>query len=143
MTQEPQKTPDEAQERVAVSSTRLLDDGGYTIFILNVVKLEEHYAKIEVLQVSSWTGDDSKEPLDPQPYFEATIKWDGCSHVHFGGIENGRRDGYLHVCGVTLWKQHCRVMEWAYKETTKLIKAMSPDELWVESSKDVSATEKS
>ena len=113
---------------------RLLDDDGYCIFILNVVKIEEHFAQIEVLEVSSWTGDESKEPLDPEPYFEATIKWDGCSHVHFGGIVNGSRDGYLHVCGVTLWKQHCRVMEWAYKETTKLIKAMSPDELWGESS---------
>ena len=117
-----------------IESMRLLDHDGYPIFILNVVKLERHYANIEVLQVSAWAGDDGHEPLDPQPYFEAAINWDGSSHVHFGGIENSRRNGYLHFCGVDSWKQHCRAMEWAYKETTKLIKLMSTDELWVESS---------
>ncbi len=110
---------------------RLLGAHGLTAFILTVKELSETRAEIEVVRVCSWDSG-SNEPGDLEPYFEATIKWDGCSHVFFGGVDGGKRDDYLHLCGVNEWKEHARVMEWAYRETTKLISAMESDEMWGE-----------
>lgn len=110
----------------------LSDADEYPIFILKVWELGPHFAKIEVIEVTGWSGDDQKEPIELAPYFEATIQWEGSSHIYFGTPEDGRRDGCLYMGGLECWKRHCRVMEWAYKETTKLIKEMMTDELWVE-----------
>lgn len=110
---------------------RLLGEHGLTEFILTVTDLSETNVDIEVSQVVSWEASGDV-PVDLEPYFEATIKWDGCSHIWFGAIEGESRDGYLHLCGVTAWKSHVRVMEWAYREAAKLIVAMESDEIWEE-----------
>lgn len=104
-----------------------LDVDGLPLFLLNVLKLEDHAADIEVLEVDGWT--EAKAPEETRLYLRATIKWDGCSHVEFGEIENGKPTGYLHLCGAFYWKRHCEIMQWAFMQTAMLVKDMDQNEL--------------
>lgn len=91
-------------------------------FVLDITEVEDHYAKYELREVVSWTADN--EPIETEEYLDGYIKWDGCSHVNIGD------DGYLHLCGADYWKRHCKVMEWVYKEVSKLIERFEEDEVW-------------
>lgn len=34
------------------------------------------------------------DPRQAEPFIRGSVKWDGCSNLHFGDD-----DGYLHLCG--------------------------------------------
>lgn len=94
----------------------------YPYFVLNITEVDSRYASFELEEVESWGGE--LDDLETSLYLKGSIKWDGCSRLEIGD------NGYLHLCGVELWKRHCRVMEWVYKEVSKLIKDFEEDEVW-------------
>lgn len=98
-------------------------DAGYPAFLLFVTDARPFSVDVEILEVTSW--DTEKQPLETEKYLSATVKFDGCCHVTFGDEQ-----GYIHMCGVDSWKKHCKMMEWVYKEATKLIPDMVADEVW-------------
>lgn len=71
--------------------------------------LDEAHVDFEVYQV---TGEDDDgylfgpgdgmvhDPERPISDVHGMVKWDGCSHVHFGHKNNR---GYLHLCGSHDW----------------------------------------
>lgn len=48
---------------------------------------------------------EHKDERDYDVYLKGTIKWDGCSHLHFGD------EGYLHLCGKYFFDIHIKIMK--------------------------------
>ena len=70
--------------------------------------------------VTGWTGTSPStcDVAEHEPYLHCTIKWDGCSHLTFGGPDHGSatgRDGYLHFCGADDFKNHALLLEALYR----------------------------
>jgi hypothetical protein len=84
------------------------------LFLLHLTERGDHYISFDVYEVVSW--DEDWVPGDIEPYLSGMIKWDGCSHINFGEIEDGARNGYMHLCGVHAWVNHCLLMRelWDY-----------------------------
>jgi hypothetical protein len=108
----------------------LIDEQGYVAFIATLTERSDHYVTFDIVEIGVWNMDNSPVLDRAEPYAQITIKWDGCSHVYFGGIKDisdprvpqpSERDAYLHICGPEHWKLHIRMMEWIYKEAEKLI----------------------
>lgn len=115
----------------------LRDSRDYPIFVAEITELDWYCVTFKVFSVSAWFPDengkytyDKLEEEYYRPYLSAYIKWDGCSHVDFGEPENKGRDGYLHLCGVDAWKEHVGLMEWLYKEASRLIENFDRSEFW-------------
>jgi len=70
-------------------------------------------AKVDA--VVAWDEDGGAH--EHEPYLECMIKWDSCSHIHFGEPEGnpGGRNGYLHFCGVDDFKNHALLLEALYR----------------------------
>ncbi len=82
----------------------LLKTGEYVEFLIEFEGDTEYSANFKVYEVISWTADDI-EPSETELYLKGLIKWDGCSHIWFGDS-----DGYIHLCGKSMWDKHVRVM---------------------------------
>lgn len=104
-----------------------LKDGNHDIFRITITDYAEHMISFVVHEVIAWSKDN--RPADFNNYLRGTIKWEGCSHIFIGeDLEN--TDGYLHLCGVQSWKNHCMVMEWIYKTVFSMIESADKSEEW-------------
>lgn len=104
----------------------LTDEHGYVLFLIKIKPNTIINMDFEVVEVVSWEGDGSKLPGNTELYLEGCIKWDGCSHIWFGAKENGRRDGYIHMCGEDAWKNHAAVMLALFELAKKTIPGFKP-----------------
>ena len=98
---------------------------------------EDHYAKAVVWEISA-REDGTNIPLfDPvegqgpiqeldkaQVYLEATVKWDGCTHVN--------TPGYWHWCGPGCYRKHIALVEYLYRRAFELM-GEGPEEAWEDS----------
>lgn len=80
--------------------------------------------------VTAWETDGS--PAEFEPYLRCVIKWDSCSHFHFGKPAEGNgRDGYLHLCGVDDLRRHVALIEEVYHLAfERMGREPEPDEHW-------------
>lgn len=69
--------------------------------------------------VIAWNPDGAA--CEFEPYLDFYMKWDGCCHVYFGEKEDGRHDGYLHLCGAGSWERHIFLMAELYRWAEKAI----------------------
>lgn len=104
----------------------LCRDGDYITFLLDVTEVKSHYMNGVVYEVTAWSGNETKEPVEVEQYMDVYIKWDGCSHYTFG--EEGG-NGYLHLCGAEYIERHCKAVKAVYEYASKVIEAFDEDEL--------------
>lgn len=97
-------------------------------FVVTVTEKAEHYVKLDARRVTAWEAD-SDAVADTEPYLSASVKWDGGSHVEFDS--GGDVGGYMHLCGVSAWRDHCQMMEWLFKTACAMIPALDESERWV------------
>jgi len=116
------RTPETSIALAGRESRVLLREEGYTNYLIAVGKDTESKMDFEVYEVTAWDCDEANTPLEADLYMTGTIKWDGCSHVWFGEKdENGKQDGYLHLCGKSYWNRHVEVMNAVYALAEKII----------------------
>lgn len=70
----------------------------------------------EFKTVQSWNEDGS--PWETDFFMRGGIKWDGCSNLYFTG-EDGDNDSYYHLCGISYYINHMRVLAFAYELMVK------------------------
>lgn len=87
-------------------------NGKYIDYILTI-NPEEYHCEFVLEEVGSWEGENGI-PCDKEVVIRGVVKWDGCSHVNFGDEE-----GYIHLCGKTLWKKLSDILPWCYEEVVK------------------------
>lgn len=112
-------TPEENQthDGAGLASAVLFSvDGRCASFRLTVTHRSSHTISGTVEEITSWAGDGSWAPGESELYLKFYMKWDGCCHVWFGEEdEEGKQDGYLHLCGADSWDKHIALMRWLYK----------------------------
>lgn len=59
---------------------------------------------------------------EAQPLIHGSIKWDACSHVHFGD------EGYVHLCGKESFEQISEALKRIFKEAGDILKEGHNDE---------------
>lgn len=96
----------------------LIKTGEYVDFLIEFEEDTESSANFKVYEVITWTGD-TVEPSETELYLKGLIKWDGCSHIWFGGED---KDGYIHICGKSRWDLHNQVMSAIWDRCRSLIK---------------------
>ena len=97
----------------------LLSVDGYVNFIIEVTKPDvSHIMSFKVYEVISWECDEEKTPYDKELYVHGDIKWEGCSHIWFGEDDS---EGYLHLCGRSVWERHCGVMSEVFEYASRTI----------------------
>ena len=97
----------------------LLEDNGLPLFLIEYGKGNlETDCSFEVFEVMSWSMENIPEEIEL--YVRGTIKWDGCSHIYFGGEQN--EDGYIHMCGKHSFVNHCKLMAALWEVVTARIK---------------------
>lgn len=87
-------------------------------FLIEWNKIEDHYADFIIHEINSWEMDNT--PSDFEKYLNGSIKWDGCSHIWFGGED---KDGYLHLCGKHYFDKHCNLLQAIWDICSKRIKS--------------------
>jgi hypothetical protein len=107
------------------------DEGGFVQFIVTFT-VQKYLCAFTVHDVTGGWDAETHEPLGVEPYCRGHIKWDGCSHVWFGAEQDdGKPDGYLHLCGAAFWADHVQLMEWLYRQSAELIgKTFDPSQRW-------------
>ncbi len=119
--------PDKA---VALSKLLCADDG-LPEFLIKIENDVEYQMEFEVYEVGG--GEENKEtgkydvPCNLELYLTGAIKWDGCSHIWFGEKEEGKQDGYLHLCGKYCWEKHNKMMNALFELAAKTIKHFDKD----------------
>ena len=64
--------------------------------------------------------DHTSDPYLAERFVEGFVKWDGCSHVQLGEINN---DGYLHLCGVEDWNRLATTLLAIHKRCGEIMRA--------------------
>lgn len=91
-----------------------------------------------VKNVISWSFDGD-EPLDYELFANIYVKWDGCSHFWFEGMDNlyseedRGKDSYYHICGVRDYIGFMRNLVFCYEimiENLGEDKILEKDELY-------------
>jgi hypothetical protein len=108
----------------------LLGDEDYTQFIVECTKKTDYVVDFRVYDSIHWAfGED--EPFEKELYLSCSIKWDGCSHFWFGEEEDGKPDGYLHICGLGSYYDHVKLMAYLYEKAFELMEREPlDDEHW-------------
>lgn len=107
----------------------VLNNDDYAEFIVEVSKSESHFVDFNVYTNVKW-GMGDPEPFEKDDYLGCSIKWDGCSHFHFGEEEDRGRDGYLHICGLHSYYEHVKLMEFLYEKAFELMEKEPLDGNW-------------
>lgn len=79
---------------------------------------------VDVEEVTEWgEGENGKydKPFAFEDYLGACLKWDGCSHIWYGEIEEGRRDAYHHLCGGFCFERHAWLMRCLFHWASKVL----------------------
>lgn len=79
-----------AAARLPELRTTLRNEEGWPVALVEITKLEDHYADVAGFLVDSH-DPDTLEPIDVDELFTGFIKWDGCANYQLG-------DGYFHFC---------------------------------------------
>ncbi len=114
-------TPFSPENDVAGSIRNLAINGEHVNFILTVTERSEASIHGIIEEVTGWHLDAGKTPWDKELYLKFYLKWDSCCHVWFGEEEDGKSDGYLHLCGPEYWANHTALMTWLYQWAEKAI----------------------
>jgi hypothetical protein len=88
-------------------------------FRLTVTERSSHTISGTVEEVTAWNMDNTA--ADFALYLTFYMKWDGCCHVWFGEKEDGKQDGYLHLCGANCWEKHIFLMAELYRWAERAI----------------------
>jgi hypothetical protein len=89
-------------------------------FVVKVTEKDDAFVTGVVEEADTWAADGTV--VDTSPYLAFMIKWDGCSHLDFGRVdEHGHRDGYVHLCGGEGWTAHLKLMKWLFEWAEKEI----------------------
>jgi len=101
----------------------LLRNDGYIHFVVQITDPDvKHRMAFDVYEVTTWECDKHNTPSEMELYISGAIKWEGCSHVFFGEKDQeGKYDGYIHLCGKRYWKRHCEMMMALYSLSEKVI----------------------
>lgn len=121
-------------------STYLNNKYGHAQFEIMANDISETSVNFDVYEITSWSADDKYTPLDKELYLTAYMKWDNCNHFWFGEKDgdDGKQDGYLHICGAESMENHLRLMEYLYSYAFKLMDRNPEEKLTVEvSSKNI------
>lgn len=116
-------------EQTNINRLFVLNNEDYAEFIVEVTKWESHFIDFRVYNNIKWDMSDP-EPFEKEDYLECSIKWDGCSHFHFGEGDRGGRNGYLHICGLESYYEHVRLMEFLYEKAFWLMDKEPLDGNW-------------
>jgi len=104
----------------------VVDEEGLAQFLLKITEETDYCICFEVYEVSAWKEDPKTKrytvPCDVELYLTATIKWDGCSHFWFGEEEDGKQDGYIHLCGKCCFDKHVKLIQELFEFGSKRIK---------------------
>lgn len=87
-------------------------------FVVEAV-IYSHSVDFTVYEVTS--RELTGEILKKEMYLHAYIKWDTCSHFIFGEEENGKSNGYLHLCGYEDMVKHVLLIQWLYEKAKELM----------------------
>ena len=93
-------------------------DDGRVLFDIEITDTEhmDVVLKFNVYEIAAWNMDNTHSQEDSELYLNGYIKWDGCSHFWFGAKdEEGKQDGYLHLCGKECFVLHCQMMNALYE----------------------------
>lgn len=106
-----------------------------TGFVAFVTSKASHFVELEVDEIVSILpgeeGPGLRLPEHREHYLGCMIKWDSCSHFHFGEIEGDRRNAYLHLCGADAYQRHCRLLKELYALAFRLMgREPEPGEAW-------------
>lgn len=104
----------------------LKDSEDYIQFFIEMEKDVAYSMNFKVYEVGGWMCDEDNTPTDLELYVHGTIKWDGCSHVYFGG-DFDNPNGYLHLCGKDYWEKHNKVMTEIFKVGSETIEHYNKD----------------
>jgi hypothetical protein len=106
----------------------LSDDTSGTTFWLEDVKVEEFRWEFKVYESRCYSATfEELEPDDIDLYVSGTIKWDGCSHVYFGTVDDKTGyDGYIHLCGAGCWEDHVKLMSYLWSKAPSNIAKWDP-----------------
>lgn len=98
----------------------LLIENGLPMFKIEVTEKDRASVSFRVYEISCW--DMQNKPIESEIYLTGYIKWDGCSHIWFGDEDNeGRQNGYVHLCGLPFWERHSKMMTNLYDYAKKNI----------------------
>lgn len=92
-------------------------------FLLNITNPDTTVAmSFEVYEIVGWDYINEDVADDVELYLSGMIKWDGCSHLMFGKKdENGKTNGYLHLCGKEFFNHHIQLMKELFEYASKVI----------------------
>ena len=100
-------------------------------FLLKLTAQEPHFIEFDVYEIAAWSvdkkTDEIEQPCEIELYLSGYIKWDGCSHIWFGEEEDGKHDGYLHLCGKHRWDKHIQLMQELFDFASKKIDGFDPN----------------
>lgn len=86
--------------------TTLRNEAGWPVALVEITKLEDHYADVAGFLVDSH-DPDTLEPIDVDELFTGFVKWDGCANYQLG-------DGYFHFCDAERMDLVSKTMRAAY-----------------------------
>lgn len=74
------------------------------------------FYEIETTQGEAWVDFEVREREGDVwgTYLRGSVKWDGCSHLHFGDC-----DGYIHMCGKDSFDSHIEILKAVWNICTK------------------------
>ena len=104
-----------------------IKDGKFWQFRVTIAEQDEYRITFNVEEIVShgisYLNDPFRidGPCEFEQYIHASIKWDGCSHVHYGNEfepkpGTTKYNGYHHLCGAGEWIKHIMLMKllWDY-----------------------------
>jgi hypothetical protein len=133
----------ERVQPIGYAAEEILGELGFHI----LWQIYSHVAEFIVIQVTAVEMDNNKAHYDTNSpggstdditqaeiYLKGSVKWDGCSDIHFG---------YHHWCGPEYWAKHMLLMEHLYKTSFIRMEREAADDgnEWQLEIRDVTNTE--
>ena len=104
----------------------VIGEDDLAIFLLKITERSSLHIQFEVYEVQGWEKDpetgEYTMPYKLELYLTGNVGWDGCSHIWFGEEEEGKQNGYLHLCGKKYWDDHVKLMQEIWEFASRNIK---------------------
>ena len=101
---------------------RLIDEYNRPIFEFRG-KYDDYSLSGQLYWIVGW--DMNYTPMDYEFVADMSIKWDGCSHWYFNGMDysedNKEIDGYYHICGEECYIEFMQGIMFVYELAKKSI----------------------
>lgn len=112
-----------SQADEAVSTVDDVSFGDLAVFRV-VWSVRKHWADFKVYEIGGWGGPTFDQPVfgpgfeltiqaDTEVHVEGSIKWDGCSNLHF--------DPCVHLCSAPSFENHIQLMKHLYFKAFELM----------------------